>query len=132
MRFHVIERETEKSDPWESTLKRLLPLWGHRNWIVVADAAYPAQSNPGIETIATGCNHLEVLKTTVNAIDNGKHVRAKIYMDAEFKSVSEQDAPGVTTYRQQMVRLIGGRDTETSSTMKSLRNSMKAASSFVF
>ena len=109
----MIERKVEKADPWKSTLKRLLPLWGHRNWIVVADSAYPAQANPGIETIATGAEHLEVLKTILDAIGNGKHVKAKIYLDAEFKLVSEQDAPGVTVYRQKLVRLIGGRDTET-------------------
>jgi hypothetical protein len=112
-RFNVIENNVEKSDAWESRLGRLLPLWGHRNWIVVADAAYPAQSNPGIETIATGAEHLEVLRTTLDAIGNSKHVKAKIYLDAEFKFVSEEDAPGVTTYRQKLVRLIGGRDTET-------------------
>ncbi|MGO9433040.1 MAG: RbsD/FucU domain-containing protein [Terracidiphilus sp.] len=109
----MIENNVEKSDAWESRLGRLLLLWGHRNWIVVADAAYPAQSNPGIETIATGAEHLEVLKTTLDAIANGKHVKAKIYLDAEFKLVSEQDAPGVTTYRQRLARLIGGRDAET-------------------
>jgi hypothetical protein len=109
----VIENNSEKTGAWESKLNRLLPLWGHRNWIVVADAAYPAQSNPGIETIATGAEHLEVLKTTLDAIGNGKHVKAKIYLDAESKLVSEQDAPGVTIYRQKLVRLIGGRDTET-------------------
>lgn len=102
-----------KTDTWESTLERLLPLWGHRNWITIADAAYPAQSNPGIETIATGEEHLKVLKKTLDAIDKSKHVRARIYVDAEFKLVREQDATGVTTYRQKLVRLIGGRDIET-------------------
>ena len=36
---------------WEQLLEERLPLFGHRNWIVVADAAYPAQCRPGIETI---------------------------------------------------------------------------------
>ena len=49
------------NETWEAVLTRRLPLLGHRNWIVVADAAYPAQSNPGIETIATGADHLQVL-----------------------------------------------------------------------
>jgi len=111
-RFGVIEDNVEGWDEWESRLSRLLPLWGHRNWIVVADAAYPAQSNPGIETIATGAEHLAVLQTTLDAIGNGKHVKAKIYLDAELKLVPEQDAPGVTIYRQKLIRLIGGRDTE--------------------
>jgi hypothetical protein len=107
----VIERKVEKADAWKSTLKRLLPLWGHRNWIVVADSAYPAQSNEGIETIATGSDHLLVLKATLDAVHNSKHVRANIYLDAELKSVSEQDAPGVTGYRQKLVHLLSHRDT---------------------
>jgi hypothetical protein len=86
-------------------------LWGHRNWIVVADSAYPAQSNPGIETIATEADHLHVLRATLDAIDNSRHVRAGIYLDAEFKLVAEQDGPGVIRYRQKLARLIGNRET---------------------
>jgi hypothetical protein len=109
----LINRDSEKDDSWESDLKRLLPLWGHRNWIVVADAAYPAQSNPGIETIATEVDHLLVLKATLDAVHNSKHVRANIYLDAELESVSEQDAPGVTNYREELRHLLAGRDTLT-------------------
>ena len=39
---------------WRERLTEELPVLGHRNWIVVADAAYPAQCRPGIETLATG------------------------------------------------------------------------------
>lgn len=108
----MIKRNSDNSEPWELSLKRLLPLWGHRNWIVVADSAYPAQSNPGIETIATGADHLEVLKATLDAVENSGHVRPNIYMDAEFKIVAEQDGPGITRYRQKLARLIGSRPTQ--------------------
>jgi hypothetical protein len=107
----VIDRSPEKAASWESTLKGLLPLWGHRNWIVVADAAYPAQSNPGIETIATKTDHLLLLKKTLDAVHNSKHVRANIYLDAELKSVSEQDAPGIAGFRKKLVDLVANRDT---------------------
>lgn len=107
----MIKKQLDHASLWEHSLKQLLPLWGHRNWIVVADAAYPAQSNPGIETIATEADHLEVLTSTLNAIDNSKHVRADIYMDAEFKCVAEKDAPGITRYRQKLAWLIGNRST---------------------
>ena len=50
---------------WEQQLKTLLPLLGHRNWIVVADSAYPAQTAQGITTIATSADHLEVLAETL-------------------------------------------------------------------
>jgi hypothetical protein len=111
MRCTVIKKHSEKAYAWELSLKRSLPLWGHRNWIVVADSAYPAQANPGIETIATEADHLAVLTSTLDAIDNSKHVRADIYLDAEFEHVAENDAPGVTRYRQKLARLIGNRST---------------------
>jgi len=38
---------------WRATLDDRLPLLGHRNWIVVADSAYPWQASAGIETIVT-------------------------------------------------------------------------------
>ena len=69
----MTKKQSDNADPWELSLKRLLPLWGHRNWIVVADSAYPAQSNPGIETIATDADHLQVLKAALDAIDNSTH-----------------------------------------------------------
>jgi hypothetical protein len=95
---------------WEELLSLRLPLFGHRNWIVIVDSAYPAQSNPGIETIATGADHLLVLKATLEAVQNSKHVRVNIYLDAELKSVAEQDAPGVGGFRKKLMDLIAHRD----------------------
>src|SRR5579863_2674086 len=104
------ELVTSTTPDWECKLATFLPLLGHRNWIVVADSAYPAQANPGIETIATAADHLEVLKATLDAIDRSRHVRPNIYLDAEFKQVSEQDGPGVTRFRQKLARLVGNRE----------------------
>lgn len=91
---------------WEATLQLRLPEFGHRNWIVIADSAYPAQSNPGIETIATTADHLQVLEKTFLALSKCKHVRANVYIDAELKAVSEEDAPGVTEYRRALDRVL--------------------------
>jgi hypothetical protein len=87
-----------------------LPLYGHRNWIIVADAAYPAQSNPGIETVFTGGEHTEVLGKVLEAIDASVHLRANVYVDAELKLVSEDDAPGVSALRNEMTQLLAGKN----------------------
>jgi hypothetical protein len=102
---------TSKANQWDLALKRLLPQFGHRNWIVIADSAYPFQSSVGIETIATEADHLEVLRCTLDAIGRTRHVRPNIFVDAELQSVIEQDAPGVTGFRQKLTELIGSRDT---------------------
>ncbi|MGB7266128.1 MAG: RbsD/FucU domain-containing protein [Terracidiphilus sp.] len=91
---------------WERQLNLLLPLYGHRNWIVVADSAYPAQSKPGIETIVSGAGQLEVARKVLDAIDASRHVRTNVYLDEELNSVAEADAPGVTRYRNQLDDLL--------------------------
>ena len=92
---------------WERELETLLPLYGHRNWIVVADSAYPAQSKPGIETIVSGAGQLEVVRKVADAVNASRHVRGNIYLDRELAFVSEKDAPGVTAYREQIGRVFG-------------------------
>jgi hypothetical protein len=84
---------------WRRKLARELPVLGHRNWIVVADSAYPAQSRAGIETIATGQDQIEVVEAVLKAVDKAEHVRANVYLDAEMEYVSERDAPGINAYR---------------------------------
>ncbi len=105
----VTPRRT-KSD-WERQLKATLPLFGHRNWIVVADAAYPAQSRAGIETIVSGAGQIEVARTVLRAIAAARHVRANIFLDAELQLVAEADALGVSRYRAQLAKLLDGVET---------------------
>ena len=99
-----VPRRTEPA--WEHELETLLPLFGHRNWIVVADSAYPAQSKPGIETIVSGAGQLEVVEKVLAAVKASRHVRANIYLDQELDFVPEPGAPGVTKYRQQLASLL--------------------------
>lgn len=93
---------------WERRLNELQPLFGHRNWIVVADAAYPAQSKPGIETIVADADQIHVVQTVRDAISASRHIRANIYADRELGFVEEIDAPGVAEYRQQLDDALQG------------------------
>jgi hypothetical protein len=91
---------------WESRMREILPLFGHRNWIVVADAAYPAQSRAGIETIVAGADQVHVLRKVVDAIAGSSHIRANTYLDRELEFVSEQDAPGIASYKRELGLLL--------------------------
>jgi D-ribose pyranose/furanose isomerase RbsD len=93
---------------WERELNTLLPLFGHRNWIVVADAAYPAQSKPGIETIVAGQDQIPVVRKVHDAITAAGHIRANVYVDKELAFVRENDAPGITEYKQQLQETLYG------------------------
>lgn len=97
----------KKLAAWEIRLADVLPLYGHRNWIVVADSAYPAQSRPGIETIYAGGDQLDAVRKVYDSITESTHVRANIYVDQELAAVPEHDAAGVLDYRGQLERLFG-------------------------
>jgi L-fucose mutarotase/ribose pyranase (RbsD/FucU family) len=99
---------TSAAPDWERKLSVLLPLFGHRNWIVVADAAYPAQSKSGIETIVADADQIHAVRKILDAITARKHIRANVYVDQELGFVTEKDAPGVTAYRQQLNDLLKG------------------------
>lgn len=93
---------------WKETLKESLPLLGHRNWIVIADSAYPWQTSPGVQTLHTGATQEEVTSAVLQALAGTKHVKPTIYIDRELEFVSEKDAPGVTAYRDQLAKILAG------------------------
>src|ERR1700676_3943877 len=91
---------------WHRRLNDCLPLYGHRNWIVVADAAYPAQAKPGIETMVATTEQLDTVRAVLYSIDKCKHIRANVYTDLELGFVAESDAPGIMNYRRQLDDLL--------------------------
>jgi len=93
---------------WQTRLAQILPLLGHRNWIMIVDSAYPLQSSAGVETLETNSDQLEVIRTVLSAIDNSIHVRSIVYLDAELPFVPEKDAPGVTAYREGLRAALAG------------------------
>jgi hypothetical protein len=94
---------------WQSQFSEQLSLLGHRNWIIVADYAYPLQSAPGIQTIYTGDDHLEVLQTVLQEIDTAPHIKANILLDAELDMVSSEAAPGIEKFKSNLQGVLKGR-----------------------
>lgn len=112
----VLARPTQAAPPvsptsgdWRKAVAERVPLYGHRNWIVIVDSAYPAQSRSGIETIVADADQAEGVKAVLQALAGSKHVRPIIYTDAELAYVDEHDAPGVDAYRKQLAQVLAGR-----------------------
>jgi len=94
---------------WMDTVTAYLPALGHRNWIVVADSAFPLQISPGIETIVTNEDHFAVLEKVLRAVDGAKHIRPKIWLDKELAYVPESLAPGADDARRRLEAALNGR-----------------------
>jgi RbsD / FucU transport protein family len=100
----------QQSTPdWQTRLGQMMPLLGHRNWIMIVDSAYPLQSSAGVETLETNADQMVVIRKVLGVIDSSIHVRPIVYMDAELPLVPEKDAPGVTKYREEIKAALAGR-----------------------
>jgi hypothetical protein len=97
-----------KSESWEKIFDARLPLFGHRNWIVVADSAYPAQSSPGIETIVSGLSQQVAIKKVLARLHACRHVHPVVHVDQELTLVDEKDAPGIDNYRDWLKGALKG------------------------
>ncbi|KAA6300244.1 MAG: hypothetical protein EZS26_003613 [Candidatus Ordinivivax streblomastigis] len=99
---------------WKEELKSVMPLLGHRNWIVVTDMAYPLQTQPGIKTLYTNESYIDVLAFAFNEIEKEPHIKPLIYQDKELSYLEDKDAEGVGELRRQMQTLLGNRVTPVS------------------
>ena len=97
---------------WQSHLKNELSLLGHRNWILIVDSAYPEQVGPGIETVETNADQLDVVRTVLTTMKSSIHVRPVIFLDAELPFVPDQKAPGIAAYRTQLASLLRDHDVQ--------------------
>jgi len=106
------EFATEVQD-WKLEVEQSLKLFGHRNWIVIANGAYPQQSNPAIQTITVDASQLEAIEYVNQLIEKAGHVDANIFVDKELAFVPEKDANGIDTYRTKLNELLAGKPVET-------------------
>jgi D-ribose pyranose/furanose isomerase RbsD len=72
-------------------LRELLPYLGHRNWVLVVDAAYPLQVGDGIEMLVDDRELPVVLQDVMALLKEAKHIRPSIYMDEELDKLSHYD-----------------------------------------
>jgi L-fucose mutarotase/ribose pyranase (RbsD/FucU family) len=84
---------------WQSHFASHLPRLGHRNWIIVADAAFPEQSAEGVSVIVADAPLDETLRTVLTAIHESGHVTPKVLLDRELGFLTDELCPGVSALR---------------------------------
>jgi hypothetical protein len=100
------------SDSWKAQVTKMMPLLGHRNWILIVDSAYPLQVSPGLQVIETNADQLDVLKYVLKSISASRHVRPLFTMDSELPFVPDTVVPTVTAYRDRVALLLHGYSVE--------------------
>ena len=101
-----------KANNWKTEIEKTLNQFGHRNWIVIADAAYPEQSNPAIKTVTIEATQLEAVKLVSQLIEKAGHVDANVFVDKEMDFVPEESAKGIESYRKELQQILLGKNTK--------------------
>lgn len=102
----ILTKNNTSQTTWETELEKNIKLLGHRNWIVVADAAYPLQSNPGIKTILSTNSHTETIAKVNQLISEQTHIKPIIYFDKEIDFIDDSDAPGMSKFKTELNQLL--------------------------
>ena len=77
---------------WQANTRETLRRFGHRNWVVVADSAYPIQTAPGIEMICLDLDLVSVATWLLAELERQPHLRPVVWVDSELAFL-EGDRP---------------------------------------
>lgn len=102
-----------ESKIWQKQLDEILPYYGHRNWILVTDMAFPKQSSNGIRYINTNENLTGVLQQVLDKLSKSEHIKPVIYTDKELAFITEKQAKGINKLRNTILQLTKEWSSET-------------------
>jgi D-ribose pyranose/furanose isomerase RbsD len=101
------ESKPTKSMEWQTALQSRLSAFGHRNWILIVDKAFPMQNGSGITYINSNEKLLPVLTYTLGEIKNAEHVKPIIYQDKELSFITEAQSKGVKQFAESIQKVLG-------------------------
>ncbi len=93
---------------WHRALDRHTDQLGYRNWIVVAEASFPAQSRPGIHQVNAAVDIPEALDYVLGSLEQKENVRPRLYVPRELRSVENDYAPGIDYFRKRLENSLHG------------------------
>lgn len=94
---------------WKDQLYKNLAIVGARNWIVIAESSFPAYTGAGIRTMVSDKTSDEVLMEVLDMLEEEAHVVPRIMISSELRSVTEDYAPGIKRYRNNINKMLPGR-----------------------
>lgn len=103
----------ESYDKWKDSFHEQLNLYGHRNWILVVDKAFPAQTATGIEVINSGEGLLPTLSYVLSQVEQATHVKPVVYTDHELSFISPDQVPAIIAYRSGLSNLLSEFEVQT-------------------
>ena len=97
--------------PWHDAVKQHAEQLGYRNWIVIAEASFPAENRPGVRQINASGDIPEVLDYVLKTLEQSENLRPEVYVTRELRSVENDFAPGIDEHRKRLRSSLHGHET---------------------
>jgi D-ribose pyranose/furanose isomerase RbsD len=95
---------------WQGAVDHQASQLGYRNWIVIAEASFPAQNRPGIRQVSADAGVPEVLDHILHTLEQTENVRPRLYLTRELRSVENDIAPGIDDHRKRLKTAMHGHE----------------------
>lgn len=95
---------------WQAAVNRQSGQLGYRNWIVIAEASFPAHNRPGLRQVTAPVGVPEALDYVLNTLEQTQNVRPQIYLTRELRSVENDFAPGIDELRKRVKEALHGHE----------------------
>lgn len=100
----------DQSNTWKLAVDRQTDQLGYRNWIVVAEASFPAHNRAGVRQIAAPVEVPEALDYVLHSLERTENLRPNIYLTRELRSVENDFAPGIDQAREHIQKALHGHE----------------------
>lgn len=87
---------------WRDALAMQTGRLGYRNWIVIAEASFPAHSRAGVRQINSNEEIPTVVDEVLRTLEQTEHVTPRVYVARELRAVENDYAPGIDEFRRQL------------------------------
>lgn len=101
----------QQGHSWKAAVNRQAGQLGYRNWIVIAEASFPAHNRPGLRQVTASVDVPEALDYVLNVMEQTQNVRPQIYVTREARSVENDFAPGIDVLRTKLKESLHGHET---------------------
>ena len=101
----------QQGDNWRGALATQTAQLGYRNWIVIAEASFPAHSRTGIRQINANEEIPVVVDEVLRTLEQTEHVTPRIYVSRELRAVENDYAPGIDEFRKQLKNSLHAHET---------------------
>ena len=103
--------DMQSGNSWQAAVDHQAAQLGYRNWIVIAEASFPAQNRPGLRQVTAAATVPEVTDYVLQALERTENLRPQVYVTREMRSVENDFAPGMDDFRDRIKNSLHGHET---------------------